>query len=37
MAPSSIYSSKKVAKTIIKEKNLKLHLFIVDFSERGCR
>ena len=36
MAPSSIYSSKKVVKTEIKVENFILHLFIAIFSKRGC-
>ena len=34
VAGSSIYSSKEVVKTGIKVENLKLHMFIVNFSER---
>ena len=37
VADSSIYSSKKVVKTGIKVANLKLHMFIVNFSKRACR
>ena len=33
----SIYSLKKVVKTGIKVENLKLHLFIVNFSKRANR
>ena len=33
---SSIYSSKKVVKTAIKEENLEIHMFIVNFSKKGC-
>ena len=36
VALSSIYSSKKVVKTAIKEENLKIHMFIVNFSKKGC-
>ena len=35
VAPSLIHSSKKVVKTTIKAENLNLHMFIVNFSERG--
>ena len=35
VAGSSIYSSKKVVKTGIKVENLKLHMFIVNFSKRA--
>ena len=37
VAGSSIYSSKKVVKTGIKVENLKLHIFIVNFSKRASR
>ena len=37
VAGCSIYSSKKVFKTGIKVKNLKLHMFIVNFSKRASR
>ena len=37
MAGSSIYSSKKVIKIGIKVENLKLHMFIVNFSKRASR
>ena len=37
IAGSSIYSSKKVVKTGIKVENLKLHMFIVNFSKRASR
>ena len=37
VAGSSIYSSKKVVKTGIKVENLKLHMFIVNFSKRASR
>ena len=35
VAGSSIYSSKKLVKTGIKVENLKLHMFIVNFSKRA--
>ena len=35
IAGYSIYSSKKVVKTGIKVENLKLHMFIVNFSKRA--
>ena len=37
IAGSSIYSSKKVVKTGIKVENLKLHMFILNFSERASQ
>ena len=37
VAGSSIYSSKKVVKTGIKVENLKLHMFIENFSKRASR
>ena len=37
VAGSSIYSSKKVVKTGIKVENLKLHMFIANFSKRASR
>ena len=37
LAGSSIYSSKGVVKTGIKVENLKLHMFIVNFSKRASR
>ena len=37
LAGSSIYSLKKVVKTGIKVENLKLHMFIVNFSKRASR
>ena len=37
VAGSSIYSSKKVVKNGIKVENLKLHMFIVNFSKRASQ
>ena len=37
VAGSSIYSSKNVVRTGIKVENLKLHMFIANFSKRASR